>query len=65
MGVSLSSLAGNVAKCGGIGTISGVHPGYREADFKENPFRANLRAIGNELEKPRRLPMAVSLVLIS
>ena len=26
VGVSLSSLAGNVAKCGGIGTISGVHP---------------------------------------
>ena len=40
VGVSLSSLAGNVAKCGGVGTISGVHPGYREADFKENPFRA-------------------------
>ena len=53
VGVSLSSLAGNVAKCGGIGTISGVHPGYREADFKENPFRANLRAIGNELEKAK------------
>ena len=29
VGVSLSSLAGNVAKCGGIGTISGVHPGYK------------------------------------
>ena len=55
VGVSLSSLAGNVAKCGGIGTISGVHPGYREADFKENPFRANLRAIGNELEKAKEI----------
>ena len=33
VGVSLSSLAGNVAKCGGIGTISGVHPGYREGGF--------------------------------
>lgn len=55
VGVSLSSLAGNVAKCGGIGTISGVHPGYKEADFKENPFRANLRAIGNELEKAKEI----------
>ena len=55
VGVSLSSLAGNVAKCGGVGTISGVHPGYREADFKENPFRANLRAIGNELEKAKEI----------
>ena len=55
VGVSLSSLAGNVAKCGGVGTISGVHPGYKEADFKENPFRANLRAIGNELEKAKEI----------
>ena len=55
VGVSLSSLAGNVAKCGGIGTISGVHLGYKEADFKENPFRANLRAIGNELEKAKEI----------
>lgn len=55
VGVSLSSLAGNVAKCGGIGTISGVHPGYKEADFKENPFCANLRAIGNELEKAKEI----------
>lgn len=55
VGVSLSSLAGAVAKHGGVGTISGVHPGYREADFKENPFRANLRAIGRELEKAKEI----------
>lgn len=46
VGVSLSSLAGNVAKQGGVGTISGVHPGYREPDFKEDPFKANMRAYG-------------------
>ena len=55
VGVSLSSLAGAVAKHGGVGTISGVHPGYREADFKENPFRANLRAIGREMEKAKEI----------
>lgn len=55
VGVSLSSLAGIVAKHGGVGTISGVHPGYREPDFKENPFRANLRAIGKELEKAKEI----------
>lgn len=32
-----------------------MHPGYKEADFKENPFRANLRAIGNELEKAKEI----------
>ena len=55
VGVSLSSLAGNVAKHGGVGTISGVHPGYREPDFKENPFKANMRAIGKELEKAKEI----------
>lgn len=55
VGVSLSSLAGTVAKHGGVGTISGVHPGYRESDFNEDPFRANLRAIGKELEKAKEI----------
>ena len=55
VGVSLSSLAENVAKQGGVGTISGVHPGYREPDFKENPFQANLRAIGKELERAKEI----------
>ncbi len=53
VGVSLSGLAGAVAASGGVGTISGIHPGYREADFQENPFKANLRAIGKELEKAK------------
>ena len=35
VGISLSSLAGNVAKQGGVGTITGVHPGFREPDFRE------------------------------
>lgn len=34
VGVSLSSLAGNVAKCGGIGTISGVHPRLQRGGFQ-------------------------------
>ncbi len=55
VGVSLSSLAGAVAASGGVGTISGIHPGYREADFQKDPFRANLRAIGAELAKARKI----------
>ena len=46
VGVSLSGLAGTVAACGGVGTISGIHPGYRDPDFAADPVRANLRAIG-------------------
>lgn len=55
VGVSLSSLAGNVAKNGGVGTITGVHPGFKEPDFKENPFKANMRAISKQLEQAREI----------
>lgn len=49
VGVSLSSLAGNVAKEGGIGVISTAQIGYREPDFDTDPIGANLRAIGTEI----------------
>ena len=55
VGVSLSGLAGTVAACGGVGTISGIHPGYRDPDFAADPVRANLRAIGSELAKARQI----------
>ncbi len=55
VGISLSSLAGNVAKYGGVGTITGVHPGFREPDFRENPLQANLRGIRKEMEKAREI----------
>lgn len=55
VGISLSSLAGHVAKMGGIGIISTAQIGFREPDFSENPLRANLRAIGDELKKARKI----------
>ena len=53
IGVSLSGLAGAVAKEGGAGTISAAQIGFREEDFDENPLQANLRAMGKELKKAR------------
>lgn len=53
VGVSLSSLAGSVAKCGGIGIISGAQIGYREKDFLKNTLEANLRALSDEIHKAR------------
>ena len=55
IGISLSRLASSVANAGGIGIISGVQIGFREPDFRENPVRANLRAIVSELKKAREL----------
>lgn len=53
VGVSLSNLAGAVAKCGGIGIISGAQTGYKEKDFEINALEANLRAIRNHIKKAK------------
>lgn len=55
VGISLSSLAGNVAKEGAIGLISSAQIGFREPDFHKMPFQANLRAIESELKKAREI----------
>ena len=55
VGVSLSSLAGAVAKEGAIGIISTAQIGYRESDFDKQPLQANLRAIQKEVQKARKI----------
>lgn len=53
VGISLSSLAGAVAKAGGIGIISTAQIGFRDPEFRKNPMAANLAAIHSELKKAR------------
>lgn len=55
VGISLGSLAGAVAREGGIGIISSAQIGYREPDFDTDPLAANLRAIQKEYEKAREI----------
>lgn len=55
VGVSLSGLAGAVAKEGGIGIISTAQIGFREPDYEKNPLEANLRAVGTEIQKAREI----------
>src|SRR5690554_4569519 len=55
IGVSLSRLASAVANAGGIGVISGVQIGFREADFDRNTQEANIRALSKEIKKAREL----------
>lgn len=55
VGISLSSLAGAVAKAGGIGIISTAQIGFKDPEFKKNPEAANLRAIHSELKKAREI----------
>ncbi len=53
VGISLSSLAGNVALNGGIGIISGVEPGFNEPDYFKNKKEANIRALRMHIQKAR------------
>lgn len=55
VGISLSSLAGAVAKAGGIGIISTAQIGFKNPDFMKNPLKANLEAIHEELKKARKI----------
>lgn len=55
VGISLSSLAGAVAKAGGIGLISTAQIGFRDPEFLKGPLEANLRAIKAEFDKARAI----------
>lgn len=55
VGVSLSKLAGAVAAAGGVGVISTAQIGFRDPEFKTNPIETNLKAIGEEIAKARKL----------
>ena len=65
VGISLSRLAGNVAKNGGMGVISAAHPGYREADFYADPCGANRRAIVDEVKKAKEISGGRGLVAVN
>lgn len=55
VGISLGRLAGSVAKEGAVGIISAAQIGYQEPDFDTDARKANLRAIGKEMEKARAI----------
>ncbi len=62
IGVSLGNLAGSVAACGGMGVISSANTGFREPDFWQNPLRANLQALHDEIKKALRMAAGRGLV---
>ena len=62
VGVSRSSLAGAVAKEGGIGVISTAQIGYDEEDFEGNEQVCNLRAIDKHIARAKELAQGAGLV---
>lgn len=55
VGVSLSGLAGHVAKCGGIGIISTAQIGYQEPEFDQYPIETNLKAIKTQISRAKEI----------
>ena len=65
VGVSLSGLAGAVAKSGAMGCISTADCGYKEEDFRRSPEEANLRALQKEIRRARMLSEGRGLLSIN
>lgn len=65
VGVSLDRLAGAVAACGGMGTISTAMCGFREPDFAADPKGANLRALAAQVRRAKELARGAGLVAIN
>ncbi len=65
VGVSLSELAGNVAKEGCMGVISSVNIGYKENDFLKNPFEANMRALKYHIQRAKEISQGNGLIAVN
>lgn len=55
VGISLSGLAGAVAKEGGIGVISAAQPGFQEDDFLKNTMDANIRRLSYHIKRAKEI----------
>jgi len=55
VGISLSGLAGAVAKVGGVGVISGVETGYNWPGYDDDKAKANRDALVWHLQEARRI----------
>ncbi len=62
VGVSLSELAGAVAREGCMGVISSVNIGFKEPDFLTNPFEANIRALKKHIQRAKELSQGNGLI---
>lgn len=62
VGISLSNLAGNVMKNGGMGVLSFAHPGYKKENFIKDSLNQNLSAMKEEVDKARQISKGKGLL---
>ena len=65
VGISLDGLAGAVASCGAMGTISSAVCGFQEEDFEKRPFQANLRALDKQVRRAKEIAHGAGLVAVN
>lgn len=65
VGISMGSLAGAVAKAGGMGVISTANIGFREPDFWTDPAAANARALEAEIKRAQEIAEGKGLLAIN
>ena len=65
VGISLDGLAGAVAACGGMGTLSTALCGFQEPDFAKRPFEANLRALDRQVRHAKVLAHGAGLIAVN
>lgn len=69
IGVSLSSLAGNVSLNGGLGVISAAQIGYRDKMHKSKPIETNLKVLKDEIKKAKHIskgkPIGVNIMMVT
>ena len=65
IGVSLERLAGAVASCGGMGTLSAAFCGFREPDFEKNSREANLRALTRQVQRAKETARGAGLIAVN
>ena len=63
--VSLERLAGAVAACGGMGTISTAMCGFSEPDYETDPRGANLRALDRQVRRAKELARGAGMVAVN
>ena len=65
VGVSLSGLAGAVAKEGGMGVISTAQIGYDDPDFKGHEMECNLKAISKHIKRAKEISQGNGMVAVN
>lgn len=67
IGISLSSLAGNVSKNGGLGVLSGVEMGCDFPDYKKNNMSANRQALEYHFKRAKEIsgnrPIGINIMV--